>query len=332
MKWHDCEEIGLEGRGFADAAHPYNRLPARAEERVPEWVYRLGEQSVGLCVRFRSNASDIHARIVLRLPGEAQFHYRKYLDLYARDHNGQWRWAGTSKYGVVPSGETPILEGVPAKEREYLLYLPLFFSVERLAIGVNDEAVFEGLAPRTERAIVIYGTSIVHGSSASRPGMVFPSILGRRLDVPVINLGFSGAARCEPPLAEFIAELTPAAFVIDPLANMSAELIGENGEPFLRRLLAAHPSTPVLMVEDRVHTNAWLNGDADMDGRRRKWARWRDLFDRLTAEGFTRLRYQTGKELLGDDSDLTVDGSHPTDLGYRRMADICEPHWRALLD
>ena len=55
-------------------------------------------------------------------------------------------------------------------------------------------------APREASAakpILFYGTSITHGACASRPGMVHTAILGRHLDRPVINLGFSGNGRME---------------------------------------------------------------------------------------------------------------------------------------
>lgn len=332
MQWFDAVELGLDGQGWRDGlAHPYDRLPARAEVVAPEPVWRLGRQSVGLSVRFHTDADAIHARMVLRVPGEPQFHYRKYLDLYARDADGAWRWAGVSRYGIVPSGQTPLLEGVDPVAREYCVYLPPFFQVERLAIGVPDGASLTLARPPAAKPVVIYGTSIVHGASASRPGMVFPSILGRRLKVPVVNLGFSGSARMEPDLAPLFAEIDAAAYIIDPLANMSPDLVEAHALPFLERLLAARPETPVLLVEDRVHCNAWLRADG-MTRREAKWAAFRQVYDELKTAGASALAYQAGAPLFGNDSELTVDGSHPSDLGCRRLADVCEPHWQSLLE
>ncbi len=329
MKYYDVQDIGVEGKGWENTKHVYDRLPAHAEGVVTEAVWNLSRRSAGMAVRFRTDATAIHTRTILRYPGDPSLHYRKYLDLYARDDSGTWQWAGVSRFGFVPSGETALVEGIPAKMREYMLYLPGFFSIERLEIGVPEDAAFEGLPPRTDKTIAIYGTSIVHGSSASRPGMIFSSILGRRLDVPVINLGFSGSARMEPELGAIIAELDPAAFVIDPLANMSKQLIETNAEAFMQHLLTAQPQTPMLMVEDRVHAHAWLHND--MPRREGKWAAFHAVFRKLQEQGTKNLLYQTGRELFGDDTELTVDGSHPSDLGYRRMADVCEPYWRHLL-
>ncbi len=83
-----------------------------------------------------------------------------------------------------------------AGEREYAAYLPLYNGVQSMSIGVEKTATFEGLAPRP-KPIVFYGTSITHGACASRPGMVHTAILGRKLDLPVVNLGFSGNGRMD---------------------------------------------------------------------------------------------------------------------------------------
>jgi hypothetical protein len=44
-------------------------------------------------------------------------------------------------------------------------------------------------------------------------------------------------------------------------------------------------------------------------------------FGELQAEGVQHLFYLPGELLLGRDGEDTVDGSHPTDLGFARQAD-----------
>ena len=86
--------------------------------------------------------------------------------------------------------------------------------------------------------------------------MVHTAILGRRLDRPVINLGFSGNGKMEPELAELLAELDPAVYVLDCLPNMTAEEVDARVEPFVRALRKAHPETPIVLAEDRTYANA----------------------------------------------------------------------------
>lgn len=332
MKWHDATEIGIRGRGWPDAAQPYARLPAHAEGKVTDVVWRLSRQSAGLYVEFISDTDIIHGRMQLaKAPAEGH-EYIKYLDLYCRDNDGHWRWAGVSRFGVVPSGETPVIEGIPRQQRQWRLYLPLTYAVEHLEIGVGDDASIAPPPGDPRKPIVIYGTSIVHGGNhISRPGMVWPSIVGRRLDWPLVNLGFSGSARCEPPLAEILAELDPAVFVIDPLANMGRgrELVDKNAEPFLRILLEARPETPVVMMDDRTHADAWLRPGYPA-AQREKQKAFRNIADRLRNDGYP-VAYVEGADLIGRDSEGTRDGSHPNDLGAMRYADAVVPRLQEVL-
>lgn len=330
LHWQDLRSFGLRGQGWSATAHPYDRLPAHAEAIVPEWVWDLSRQSTGMYVDFRSNAPELHARTVLRVPPPEHQSYIKYLDLYARDASNAWRWAGMNRNGFIPSGQTPLIDGLAPTWRTYRLYLPLYYVVDRIELGVPPGAQVEALSSPPVKPVVVYGTSIVHGHSATRPGMVWTSILGRRLDRPVINLGFSGSARMEPVLGGLLGELDAALFVIDALPNMGLKEVEENAPAFMARLLAAHPRTPILMLEDRAHAQQWLYPAMAAD-RAAKRVAFRALYERLRAAGATQLAYAEGDALLGDDSEATVDGSHPSDLGFVRYADYLQPRLTALL-
>lgn len=331
MKWKNVSDLGIRGKGWSDTAHLYDRLPARAEGSVTDAVWNLSRQSAGLWVDFRSNAGAFHARCRLRQEPAPEHHYSKYLDLYARDEHDCWRWAGVSRNGFMPSGETLLLDGVPEQWRTWRLYLPLNYVVDTLELGVTEGCELSPADHDPRQPVVIYGTSIVHGCGhLSRPGMVWPSVTGRRLDWPVINLGFSGSARCEPELGALIAELDPALFVVDPLANMSLELVEQHAAPFLRKLLVAHPQTPLLLIEDRTHADAWLRpGYADTQ--QAKQAAFRQIANGLLAEGYP-VHYLAGADLIGHDSEATTDASHPSDLGAVRYADVVAPVLSAMLN
>src|SRR5207249_4594136 len=154
-----------------------DRLPGRAQGVVRDPVWNLSRHSTGMCVRIGTDAPAIAARWTLRLdrpPGTMLIMApiaASGLDLYAQSPTGQWRWAGVGRPAPYPNPEAMLAEGLDSGRRAYLLYLPLFDGVETLEIGVPPGATFQGLAPRPERPIAFYGTSIVHGASASRPGM-----------------------------------------------------------------------------------------------------------------------------------------------------------------
>jgi lysophospholipase L1-like esterase len=150
--------------------------------------------------------------------------------------------------------------------------------------------------------------------------MVHTAILGRRFEVPVINLGFSGNGTLDPSIGELLAELDAAVYVLDCLPNLQPQQTAERTEPFVKALRKAHPDTPIVMVEDRNYTNgAWEPARAKRN--EASHAAFRKAYDALTAAGVKGLHYLPAAKLLGDDGEGTVDGSHPTDLGFMRQAD-----------
>jgi hypothetical protein len=151
--------------------------------------------------------------------------------------------------------------------------------------------------------------------------MVHSSILGRRFQFPTINLGFSGNGRMEPVMADLLAELDPSVYVLDCLPNMTAAQVTERVEPFVHTLRKAHPQTPIVLVEDRVYQDSFL-----VESRRKRneenHPALKAAYNRLKKEGVKDLYYIGGDNLFGNDGEGAVDGSHPSDLGFMRQADI----------
>lgn len=330
--WHDLGEP--EGKGFRDTIRKYDRLPGRAEPRVPEIVWNLSRNSSSLYSRFRTNSRSIRAR--WRIEGEtlALSHMPATavsgLDLYGESEVGTSRWVGVGHPTNLGVNQAIIAEDLDGQTRHYTVYFPLFNNLESIQIGVDPDATFEPVAPDATAPVVYYGTSIIHGASASRAGMALPAQLGRRLRRPLIGLGFSGNGKMEVEIAEHLGEIDAAVYVIDCLPNMDHDLVRERTVPFMNALRALRPETPILLVEDRTFTNAWAI-PARQDLHRLKRHQYRSAFDSLIATGDNNLHYLDHSGLLGDDDESTVDSSHPTDLGFRRMADVLEPSIRALL-
>ena len=326
LNWKDIREFNVEGRGWNDTKAFYDRLPARAESLVRPEVWNLSRQSAGLQVRFVSDATSISARWALTstnlaMPNMAAIGCSG-LDLYVRTERGDWRWLGVGQPKAQTNTAT-LISGMPAGEREYLLYLPLFNDPELVELGVPTNSYLRKAGPwgsGERKPIVFYGTSILQGLGAERPGLAHCAILGRRFNWPTINLGFSGHGRMEPELAELLAELDPAVYVLDCLPNMNAEQVTERVESFVAKLRGAHPHTPILLVEDRVYANAYLTpGRAAFH--RANHAALRAAFERLQKSGVKNIYYLPAAHLFGDDGEWTVDGSHPNALGFMRQAD-----------
>jgi lysophospholipase L1-like esterase len=335
LLWRDARDLTVEGKGWTDTQSFYDRLPARAESMVPPAVWRLSHDSAGLRVRFVADGTNIAARWTLRKQSLAMPHMPASgvsgLDLYVRE-KGEWCWIGGGRPEKSPTEEKVLVQGLTPAKREFALYLPLYNGVDEVKIGVAGGEIFEPatLPPATAKPMVFYGTSIVQGGCASRPGMAYPAILGRRLDWPTINLGFSGSAHSEPEVARLLAELDPAVYVLDSLPNMTDEMVVARMESFVTTLRQAHPKTPIVLVESL----DFPAGEFVAQTRDRvagKNAKLRETYRKLTKSGQKRIFYVSAKELIGDDGEATVDGVHPTDLGFVRMADALEPVLRRAL-
>jgi hypothetical protein len=217
---------------------------------------------------------------------------------------------------------------------EFLLYLPLYNGVNSVQIGIAPDNPISKPSPRQQdrsRPICFYGTSIVEGGCASRPGMAHTAILGRRLDYPVINLGFSGNGPMELELSKLMAELDPAVFVVDCLPNMEPPQVLERAVPFVKILRQSRPETPIVLVENIAYQGSPYIPER-LKGYKIKNAALRQAYEQMIAEGIKKLFYIPCDELLGHDEEATVDGTHPTDLGFMRMADAMEPILRKVLE
>lgn len=341
VAWHGAHDIGVEGQGWANVESPFDRLPARAKESVRAAVWGLSKQSAGLCVRFVTDATEIHARWTLTSSRLDMNHMPATgvsgLDLYAstrtvEEGGGKLRWLAVGR-PTAKENSVRLVSGVSKGKREYMLYLPLYNGVESVEIGVPKNAkIWKPAAHKSGlKPVVFYGTSITQGGCASRPGMVHTGILGRWLDAPVINLGFSGNGRMEAEVATLMAELDASVFVIDCLPNISAGDVASRTEPLVQILRKAHPSTPIVLVEDRSYTDSFF-----IESKRKRnltsRAALKVVFDRLMSGGDANLYYISGEDLIGDDGEGTVDSSHPTDLGFVRQSEAFLKVLRPILD
>src|SRR5699024_6446790 len=212
----------------------------------------------GLNIRFRTKATDIYVRYTvggkLNMPhmpttgvsGDA---------LYAIDEDGNWQWRGqwSGGYDFGDTIEYHYTHLLDKYVKEYRLYLTLYNNVKWLEIGVPNGSKLTWLPINPDKPIVVYGTSIAQGACASRPGMAWTAILGRRMHRSVINLGFSGNGLLEKPIIDLLKELNPEMYVLDCLPNMTRfpdDTIERRLTSAVRELRKAKPDIPVLIVED----------------------------------------------------------------------------------
>lgn len=209
--YSEASAFPVYGKAYSDNGPRYRRLPERLHGVVRDKVWDLGTNSSGLYIRFRSNAPEIYAKWTNNanhMPHMTDCGTGG-LDLYSWI-DGQWRFVGSGfDWGISKADHKCRLVGyMEPQEREYMLFLSLYDEVKALELGVPEGYTLERPAlgsPRSDRPVVMYGTSILEGGCASRPGMAFTNILVRRLDRTVINLGFSGNAHLDMEIAQLMA-------------------------------------------------------------------------------------------------------------------------------
>ena len=321
LLWFDAKNLSIEGRVWSDTAEFYNRLPSRVEGKVTKNVWKLSKHTAGICVRFVTDSKQIGA---IWDGGSAMYHMaatgNSGLDLYVRKKEG-WIFCGVGK----PNKErtTRILSrGRPGKPEEYILYLPLYNKITELKIGIEEGAFLAPAPPRPlyRKPIVFYGTSITQGGCASRCGMCHTALVGRWLDREVVNLGFSGAGKMEAVMANLLGEIDASLYILECLPNMTPNMIRKRYVPFVHILREARPETPILIVKSP------LGGRESGNNRALE-----EVIGILQSEGVKNLHILEGENQLAGRENGTVDGVHPTDLGFFRMAEIYEPVLRGIL-
>jgi hypothetical protein len=311
--WYNGTLLGVEGKGWVNTESFYDRLPLKAKGMVRTPVWGLSHSSAGMQIRFRTDAKSIQVRWTLTNQSLAMPHMPATgvsgIDLYARDQAGRLRFCANGRpTGVINKASFRL----PAS-KEYVLYLPLYNGVKLVEVGVSkDKSLSKLPCPSPSHCIVFYGTSITQGACASRPGMAATAIISRGLGAPIINLGFSGNGNMEKEMAELLSELDPAIYVLDCLWNMSPQQVSERVEPFITRLRETRPTTPIILAEDSSFRDL-PSGKGDI---------LRKIFEKLTRRGDKNLYRLPNKGMLGEDSDGTVDGCHPNDLGMSRQAAV----------
>jgi len=336
VAWYDAQRLAVEGQGWpvSERKAPFDRLPAKAEGKVRPPVWGLSRDSAGIVVRFATDSPTIRCRWTLLKSNLALPHMPATsvsgVDLYANT-GSVWHWLATGR-PTQQTNSVALVSQLPQQRREYLLYLPLYNGVSSVEVGVAKGASLSPL-PRESKSvkpIVFWGTSITQGGCASRPGMVHTAILGRRLNVPVINLGFSGNGKMEPEVAELLAEIDATVYVMDCLPNCTAAEVTERTAPLVAILRKKRPTTPIVLVEDRTYADSFLIASHESRNATDR-AALKAEYDKLVAAGDNNLHYLRGDTLLGADGEDTVDGSHPTDLGFVRQADAMEKVLRPLV-
>ena len=297
----------------------YYRLDVTQKSSYSQQNSSLANHTSGVTIRFRTNASQIQIKATLRNSSTSYEHFAD---------RGAFGWdvyTGTGTNRVYCGAESQLITDpnsikeivmLPGGYQEVTINLPLYAGISSLQIGFPADAQ---IAPPTERSygtVCFYGSSITQGGCVSRPGLSYSNIICRMLNADNMNLGFSGSAKGEQSIAQYIAKQDIAAFVMDYDYNNTVLGLRDTHYAFYQTVRAAHPDIPIIMVSRPVYLSECTAEQLE------RQVIIKQSYDRAVESGDKNVYYVCGNDFFSKEMpDLySVDMVHPNDLGHYNMA------------
>ena len=251
VKWIDGRYLPIEGRAFDGTEQYYDRLPTNVTTGVNGAVRTAKHHTAGMQFRFSTDSTSLVFKWTPYNTGLSADNMAATgasgIDVYRFDAaSGCWRYVKTGRISSA-SGASLSIDWTPGTP--CLVNLPLFNGIREFSLGIDSDASVYRLPPHrggSVKPVVFYGSAVTQGLGASRPGLSFVNIVGRMLDVPVVNLGFSGGCLVELEMSEHLAAIDASCYVLDGVRGMDATA---DREAFIRNLRERRPDVPIVMAE-----------------------------------------------------------------------------------
>ena len=307
---------------------PFHRMPPEVAEQVNKGVAAMNPCTAGGRVRFKTDSSyvAVHVEIKNRPDLIGRFSHMAFtgsmgMDMYEyRDGKEHYLMTFVPSVDMTDEYES-IIELPDARPRELTINMPLYSGVTKMLVGLSNTAeIWPCRNYRHELPVVYYGSSITQGGCASRPGNSYEAMISRRLDCNYINLGFSGWARAEQSICDYIRQIPMSVFVFDYDHNApTIEHLEKTHMAFYKRFREAQPDTPIIFAT-RPHSDAftaWLSSEA-VEAR---YQIVKKTYDNAIASGDQNVYLIDGRKMVAHIPDSWgVDISHPNALGIHAMA------------
>lgn len=314
IRFYSVDEKPFNIYGVFKENGKYRRMPECVAKKVSEGVYELHTNTAGGRVRFVTDSSYVAINadmdILYKMPHFA-FTGSMGFDLYADDKY--------IKTFVPPcdmeNGYESVIEFGTNKQREITINFPLYSDVKELYIGVEENSALSAATPyKNTKPIVYYGSSITQGGCASRPGTSYESIISRRFNYDFINLGFSGSAKAEDEMIDYIKKLDMSLFVYDYDHNApSEEHLMKTHEKMFKAVRKENPSLPIIIMS---RPKFYLTDEEE-----RRLNIIEATYNNAVSAGDKNVYFINGRKLTElCENEGTVDNCHPTDFGFASMA------------
>ena len=315
----EASEIGLEGKMFYDTPNPYHRVDTVKYKGMTKGENFQARCSSGLTVMFSTNSTSISVKTkwgqqyysVATMP----IAYSGY-DLYIKNKKGEWTWAASGAAKNYGEDNLVLIKDMAPGDKECILYLPIYSEILSCKIGVTVGSYIKKLDNPFRNKIVFHGSSYTHGISTSRPGMSYPMQFMRHTGMQVLGFGMSGNCKMQPYFAAVLENVDADAYVFDAFSNPDYKMIKERLQPFIDRLVAAHPGKPIIFQQTiyREARNFSLTYNAKEQAKQDMAT---TLFDELLKDPkYADVYFIQTDACEKNNHEYSVDGTHPDDHGY----------------
>ena len=329
IKWHDAANLTVIGKAIP-TPKPFTRIDNSIYKFNNKTIEKYTDYSTGLAILFETDSPVIKARwttggrdYTANMAGISQ----KGLDLYILK-DGEWIFAGVGvpdmKKSPFKKHESTIVTDMTEDTKQCILYLPLYDSMKKLEIGIENGSSIRPIKNPFRHNIIVHGSSITHGASASRSGMTYAARFGRETGFYTINLGFSGNCKLQKEFAQYLADIKNAdAFIFDTFSNPTAEEIYQNFDQFVDIVRAAHPGVPMIFLQTEHRETRNFNTKREISEAAKQRAAEEVVRKRMKTD--KHIYFISSEDFLGSEHIATTDGTHPTDLGFTYMLESITP-------
>ena len=198
-------------------------------------------------------------------------------------------------------------------------------------VQISKEKRRQMNANSDKKPIVWYGTSILQGAVASRPGMIFTNWISRNINREIFNFGFSGNGIMEIDVAKYLTTIDASVFIIDCLPNMNATLVLNRTIPLVNYFRSKHPTTPIILTAGTWYGDHWFDPTPNDSKRHALIEKYNELISK-TGDKHLYLIENSKDELFNGDTLInpTVGGTHPSDLGHSEITKFYTKYLLAL--
>ena len=327
LKYVDAKTLNIINKIDKDCA-PFSRINSEKYDARKG----LGRTSTGLAILFRTDSRIIDAKwttLSNKIGNNSTPILHSGLDLYIRD-NGKWIFAGVGRPTFnSKEHKFTVVKRMAKGVKECMLYLPMHNGVTSLELGVEKGAMIEPMESPFKYKMAFIGSSITHGSSASRPGATYVARIGRELNAEMANIGLSGQCKLDDYFANIVCGNEADAFFFDTFSNSTEDIINERVRNFVKRVATAHPDKPMIFLQTIKRDIGYFDlGARERNDKQRAAA---EKWMKQLCKEYKNVYFINPGIILGDNHEGTVDGTHLNDLGVQCTMDYLLPKLKKIL-